>query len=181
MATTFEFKLPDIGEGIHEGEIVKWHIQAGDTVEEDQIILEVQNDKAVVEIPSPVNGKVKEVKVREGTVSVVGDVLVTFEVEGDVAQPVEEGSSSATEECAAGGGVADNVAAASIDSPMTATKQGTEVEPSEGKKVLATPSVRKFARESGVNISQVSGTGRNSRITRKDIELFASGTSATIT
>ncbi|WP_304502865.1 biotin/lipoyl-containing protein, partial [Calditerricola satsumensis] len=87
----FQFKLPDIGEGIHEGEIVKWHVKEGDTVEEDQVILEVQNDKAVVEIPSPVTGKVKEIKVPEGTVAVVGDVLVVFETEGAAPEAADAG------------------------------------------------------------------------------------------
>ena len=72
----FEFRLPDIGEGIHEGEIVKWFVKAGDTIEEDDVLAEVQNDKSVVEIPSPVSGTVEEVLVDEGTVAVVGDVIV---------------------------------------------------------------------------------------------------------
>ena len=71
----FEFRLPDIGEGIHEGEIVKWFVKPGDEVNEDDVLLEVQNDKAVVEIPSPVKGKVLEVLVEEGTVAVVGDSI----------------------------------------------------------------------------------------------------------
>ncbi len=75
----FEFRLPDIGEGIHEGEIVKWFIKAGDTIEEDDVLAEVQNDKSVVEIPSPVSGTVEEVLVDEGTVAVVGDVIVKID------------------------------------------------------------------------------------------------------
>ena len=78
----FEFRLPDIGEGIHEGEIVKWFVKAGDEVQEDDILCEVQNDKAVVEIPSPVKGKVTEVFVSEGTVAVVGDVLIKLDAPG---------------------------------------------------------------------------------------------------
>ena len=78
----FEFRLPDIGEGIHEGEIVKWFVKAGDEIDEDDILCEVQNDKAVVEIPSPVKGKVTEVLVSEGTVAVVGDVLVKLDAPG---------------------------------------------------------------------------------------------------
>ena len=78
-SVAFEFKLPDIGEGIHEGEIVKWFIKPGDEVNEDDVLLEVQNDKAVVEIPSPVKGKVLEVLVEEGTVAVVGDTLIKFD------------------------------------------------------------------------------------------------------
>ena len=78
----FKFKMPDIGEGIHEGEIVKWFVKSGDEVKEDDVLAEVQNDKAVVEIPSPVDGKVLDVKVEEGTVVEVGDVIITFDAEG---------------------------------------------------------------------------------------------------
>ena len=78
----FQFKLPDIGEGIHEGEIVKWFVKPGDKVQEDDVLCEVQNDKAVVEIPSPVEGTVLEVKVEEGTVATVGHVLITFDAPG---------------------------------------------------------------------------------------------------
>lgn len=80
-SVAFEFKLPDIGEGIHEGEIVKWFIKPGDEVTKTTYF-EVQNDKAVVEIPSPVKGKVLEVLVEEGTVAVVGDTLIKFDAPG---------------------------------------------------------------------------------------------------
>lgn len=79
---SFQFKLPDIGEGIHEGEIVKWFVEPGKKVEEDDVLCEVQNDKAVVEIPSPVTGTVEEILVQEGETAVVGDVLVTFDAPG---------------------------------------------------------------------------------------------------
>ena len=162
----FEFKLPDIGEGIHEGEIVKWHIQSGDVVEEDQIIVDVQNDKAVVEIPSPVAGKVVDVKVSEGTVSVVGDVLVTFEVagEGNVSNETQAATTSAPATQTAQPASTPAVASAPAPAPAPADK-----------KVLATPSVRKFAREKGVAISQVNGTGKNSRVTKDDVLAFAAG------
>ncbi|MGT2377597.1 biotin/lipoyl-containing protein [Staphylococcus aureus] len=74
----FESRLPDIGR-IDEGEIVKWFVKAGDTIEEDDVLAEVQNDKSVVEIPSPVSGTVEEVMVEEGTVAVVGDVIVKID------------------------------------------------------------------------------------------------------
>ncbi|MCY8160867.1 biotin/lipoyl-containing protein, partial [Bacillus licheniformis] len=74
----FEFKLPDIGEGIHEGEIVKWFVKPNDEVNEDDVLSEVQNEKAVVEIPSPVNVKELELKVEEGTVATVGQTIITF-------------------------------------------------------------------------------------------------------
>ena len=78
----FEFRMPDIGEGIHEGEIVKWFVKPGDKVQEDDVLCEIQNDKAVVEIPSPVEGTVEEVLVGEGTVAIVGDVLIKFDAPG---------------------------------------------------------------------------------------------------
>ncbi|MFL6555475.1 MAG: biotin/lipoyl-containing protein, partial [Bacillus sp. (in: firmicutes)] len=79
---SFQFKMPDIGEGIHEGEIVKWFVKPGDKIQEDDVLCEIQNDKAVVEIPSPVEGTVLEVLVGEGTVATVGQVLVTFDAPG---------------------------------------------------------------------------------------------------
>ena len=86
----YEFKLPDVGEGIHEGEIVKLHVKEGDRIQEDDIFAEVQTDKAVVEIPSPVTGIVKEMRVKEGEVAVVGSVLAVFEAEGDAAEGGKE-------------------------------------------------------------------------------------------
>ena len=70
----FKFRLPDIGEGIAEGEIVKWDVKEGDTIQEDDTLVEIQNDKSVEEIPSPVTGKILKILVQEGTVARVGDV-----------------------------------------------------------------------------------------------------------
>ncbi|WP_018131552.1 dihydrolipoamide acetyltransferase family protein [Effusibacillus pohliae] len=176
----FEFKLPDIGEGIHEGEIVKWHIKPGDTVEEDQAILEVQNDKAVVEIPSPVKGKVLEIKVPEGTVATVGTTLVTFEVEGaapeqqESAAETESGAADAANEHAVNRGDESKRAAAQkgaqADEPAAKAAGAAEaLPPTDHRKVLAMPSVRKFAREQGVNLNTVQGTGPNGRITKEDV------------
>ncbi|MCM3736869.1 2-oxo acid dehydrogenase subunit E2 [Bacillus cytotoxicus] len=160
----FEFKLPDIGEGIHEGEIVKWFIKPGDEVNEDDVLLEVQNDKAVVEIPSPVKGKALDILVEEGTVAIVGDVLVKFDAPGyenlkfkgddhDEAPKAEE--------------VKEEAPAAE------ATPAATEEVVNE--RVIAMPSVRKYAREKGVDIRLVAGTGRNGRVVKADIDAFANG------
>jgi pyruvate dehydrogenase E2 component (dihydrolipoamide acetyltransferase) len=156
----FTFKLPDIGEGIHEGEIVKWHIKEGDAVSEDQTILEVQNDKAVVEIPSPVNGKVKQIKVSEGTVSIVGDELVSFEVEGD--------GNAAADKTPPEAETAEKPPAAEVEEIQQADKPETAIE-TDKTLILATPSVRKLAREKGVTLDKIKGTGSNGRITREDI------------
>src|SRR5690625_7247617 len=87
---SYEFKLPDIGEGIHEGEILKWFVKEGDKIKEDDTLCEIQNDKAVVEIPSPVEGTVLMIHVEEDTVAIVGDTLITLDVEGYEAEPSEE-------------------------------------------------------------------------------------------
>jgi pyruvate dehydrogenase E2 component (dihydrolipoamide acetyltransferase) len=173
----YQFKMPDIGEGIHEGEIVKWHIKEGDQVEEDQIIMEVQNDKAVVEIPSPVNGKVLAIKVEEGTVSVVGDVLVEFDAEGADNEPaaVEEAPQA---EAAAPQAQRVEEAVQVANTPVdVAHVPGTDgnVAVDESKQVYATPAVRKFAREQGINIRQVRGTGKNGRIMKEDVQTFKAG------
>ncbi|MEW9668955.1 dihydrolipoamide acetyltransferase family protein [Ammoniphilus sp. 3BR4] len=171
----YQMKLPELGEGIHEGEIVKWHIKPGDQVEEDQIIADVQNDKSVVELPSPVSGKIVEIKVSEGTVCTVEDVILVFEVEG--AGNAEEEKA----ECAVGGGVAANVAAATIDTPMATGSVAVAAPAPANRKVMATPSVRKLAREKGIFLVEVNGTGRNGRITREDVLNYASGGAQPVT
>ena len=80
----FEYRFPELGEGLHEGEIVKMHIKPGDTVTDEDIIMEVQNDKAIVEVPCPVNGKVLEVLVKDGQVCHVGDIVAVIDAEGEV-------------------------------------------------------------------------------------------------
>ncbi|MEC1721021.1 dihydrolipoamide acetyltransferase family protein [Schinkia azotoformans] len=164
----FSFKLPDIGEGIHEGEIVKWFVKPGDKVKEDDILCEVQNDKAVVEIPSPVDGTVLEVKVSEGTVAVVGDTIVTIDAEGH-----EGGEAGAETEAPAAVEEKAVTAEENKESPQTAP-QAPEATASN-KRVIAMPSVRKYAREKGVNISEVTGSGENGRVLKEDIERFMSG------
>lgn len=160
----FEFKLPDIGEGIHEGEIVKWFVKAGDTVKEDDVLLEVQNDKAVVEIPAPVDGTVKEVKVSEGTVAVVGDVLITFDIEGDAPAGEEE----TPEQPKAVEKTEDVKEDVKEDAPR-------DVQLHKSERVIAMPSVRKYAREKGVDIREVNGSGDNGRVLKEDIDAFANG------
>ncbi|PRO64772.1 dihydrolipoamide acetyltransferase family protein [Alkalicoccus urumqiensis] len=169
----YEFKLPDIGEGIHEGEIVKWEVKEGDEVQEDDILCEVQNDKAVVEIPSPVEGKVQKIHVDEGTVTTVGEVIITFET--DAVPPEEdededEDDSSKEEEAAEES--AEETDTKKEDSESTEAPAAKE---DDGSRVIAMPSVRKYAREKDVNIRQVQGSGKNGRVLREDIDAFASG------
>ena len=137
----FEFKLPDIGEGIHEGEIVKWFVKAGDEIDEDDVLAEVQNDKAVVEIPSPVKGKVLEVKVDEGTVATVGQVIVTFDAPGyeDLKFKGDDHDDAPAEEAK------EEASTQEVTEEATAPAAQADVDPN--RKVIAMPSVRKYARE----------------------------------
>ncbi|PGS53063.1 dihydrolipoamide acetyltransferase family protein [Bacillus sp. AFS041924] len=181
MASLFEFRLPDIGEGIHEGEIVKWFIKAGDEVNEDDIICEVQNDKSVVEIPSPVKGKVLEVLVSEGTVAVVGDVLVRLDAPGyenisfkgqhaeeaQVTTPVPEAAEAVQAKVQESYEQAEPKTDAAPLSPVAA------IEPKAH--VIAMPSVRKYAREKNVDLRIVPGSGKNGRVTKKDVDAFLAG------
>jgi pyruvate dehydrogenase E2 component (dihydrolipoamide acetyltransferase) len=187
---SFEFKLPDIGEGIHEGEIVKWFVKPGDKVEEDDVLCEVQNDKAVVEIPSPVAGTVEELLVDEGTVAVVGDTLIKFDAPGyeDLQFKGSDSDSSKKEDAKAEEktegqvqGTAEQGQDVDKDASPEAEEEKSEgtaiadVEVDPNKRVIAMPSVRKYAREKGVEIRQVSGSGKNGRVMKEDVDSFLSG------
>lgn len=180
----FEFKLPDIGEGIHEGEIVKWFVKPNDEVNEDDVLAEVQNDKAVVEIPSPVKGKVLELKVEEGTVATVGQTIITFDAPGyeDLQFKGDDSGDAKTEEqvqsSAEGGQDLDK--AKSPEQPAQETGEGKQdqADADPNKRVIAMPSVRKYAREKGVEIAKVAGSGKNGRVLKEDIDSFLSGGNA---
>lgn len=184
-SVAFQFRLPDIGEGIHEGEIVKWFIQPGQKVQEDDVLCEVQNDKSVVEIPSPVAGTVEEILVQEGTIAVVGDVLVTFDAPGYENLKFKGNHGEVAEGT-------DNTVAhtqpttepAKESKPVQVELKGAATQP-EGKvdsnrRIIAMPSVRKYAREQGVNITLVAGSGNNNRIMKEDIDTFLNGGQASV-
>ncbi|MGZ4160631.1 MAG: dihydrolipoamide acetyltransferase family protein [Neobacillus sp.] len=175
----FQFKMPDIGEGIHEGEIVKWFIKPGDKVQEDDVLCEIQNDKAVVEIPSPVEGTVIEVLIGEGPVATVGQVLVTFDAPGyeDLQFKGDHGEEEPKQEEKAP--APTPVPAAEVApqaAPAVAAAPQVEVDPN--RRIIAMPSVRKYAREKGVEIALIAGTGKNARIMKSDIDAFLSGGAA---
>lgn len=156
----FEFKLPDIGEGIHEGTIVKWFVAKGESVNEFDTLLEVQNDKAVVEIPSPVSGTILDILVGEDETAVVGDTLVIFEVEGQTSNlSHDEPNDTSKEEVVK---VAQEIKPSSVEN--------TSSKPYSEDHVIAMPSVRKYAREKGVDLLKVNGTGKNGRVTKGDID-----------
>jgi pyruvate dehydrogenase E2 component (dihydrolipoamide acetyltransferase) len=188
---SFQFKLPDIGEGIHEGEIVKWFVKKGDKVQEDDVLCEVQNDKAVVEIPSPVAGTVEEVLVAEGTVATVGQTLITFDAPGyenlkfkgdhEEEAPKQEEKVEAKQAAPVAATSPAPTAATSNNESTTANAVAqTQTNTDPNRRIIAMPAVRKFARDKGVDIFQVQGSGKNGRVLKEDIESFVSGGAAQV-
>jgi pyruvate dehydrogenase E2 component (dihydrolipoamide acetyltransferase) len=160
-----EFKLPDLGEGIHEGEIIEVLVKTGDRVEDGQTVLIVETDKATAEVPSPVTGTVKEIRIKSGQTVRVGEVLIVFLKEGECGEEAK--------------------------APQPVSDEGKRAEPAPGKKevekteeitakpaegpVVAAPSTRRIARELGVDIGQVMPSGPGGRITPEDVRAFAEG------
>ncbi|MDK2779967.1 MAG: hypothetical protein PWP61_264 [Trichococcus sp.] len=153
----FQFKLPALGEGIMEGEIVSWPIKEGDMINEDDTLVEVQNDKSVEEIPSPVTGKVVRIVAPVGTVAVIGDVLVEIDAPG------QNGPAAAAPKAAP-------APAATSNAPATT---GVVAAANPNKQVLAMPSVRQYAREKGIDITAVAPTGKGGRVLKEDIDNFS--------
>ena len=146
-----EFRLPDLGEGIHEGEITKVLVSEGATVSEDQPILEVETDKAAVEIPSPCAGTVARIHVKQGDLVHVGDLLITFDgAKGAKAETVPEKEKAAA--------------------PKEPPKQAPE---RRGGPVAASPATRRLARELGVDLQAVPGSGPGGLVTAEDVRAFA--------
>lgn len=168
-----ELKLADLGEGMHEAEIVEWLVKVGDTVKLDQTVVKVETDKAVVEIPSPVTGRVAEIRVQDGQTARVGDVLVVFDA------PVSTNGDNAAS--AKGQGVPAAVPpAVSSSSPTPATQTTQTTQPTVLKqRVLAAPAVRKLAFELGVDLEQVTPSNPNGRVSIEDVKTFAERSSQT--
>lgn len=160
----YQFKLPDIGEGIAEGVIGEWHVKVGDTIKEDADLVQIENDKSVEEIPSPVAGKVTAIVVPEGETAEVGDVLVELEVAeglGNVDDSATKTPAKAEEKTQP---APEPVAEQTSKAPVEVSVQDHSLP------VLAMPSVRKFARENGVELAKIKGTGRHGQVTKADIE-----------
>lgn len=168
----FAFKLPDIGEGVVEGEVVEWMVSVGDTVKEDDPILSVMTDKATVEIPSPTDGVVKSLVGEPGTILAVGQVCIEFETDGE-GTPVEE---APVEEPDAPEPTPVEEKPESVSEPepkavVTPAPAPTPVVvAAPGARPLASPAVRQRARESGIDLASVSGSGPAGRITHADLD-----------
>jgi pyruvate dehydrogenase E2 component (dihydrolipoamide acetyltransferase) len=180
----YEFKLPDIGEGVVEGEIVRWLVKEGDEISADQPMVEVMTDKATVEIPAPRGGKVLERLYKEGQICPVGKVLVRIEEAGAAAAPakVAEERRPATPPARQGvpaqemsAAIASaSTASASAPSPATNISSPPASASTSTAGVLATPATRKLARELGVDLTRINGTGRAGRITSDDVRSVSS-------
>lgn len=176
MATQ-NVKLPDVGEGVTEGELVKWLVKAGDSVSADQPIAEVMTDKATVEVPTPYAGTVKEFKFKEGDMIPIESVMLILEGGGAAASaPAKTESKPAASSAPAKSAPAAMSAKTSTPVSTARASGGLEVYPPAAEsRVLATPSTRRLAREMNIDINNIAGTGLAGRVTREDI---ASGVSA---
>ena len=170
----FAFKLPDIGEGVVEGEVVEWMVSVGDSVKEDDPILSVMTDKATVEIPSPTDGVVKSIVGEPGTILAVGQVCIEFETDGESStpEPVEEVVEEAAEPVKEVAPVEPVSTPAPTPAPVAAPVAAPTpvVVAAPGARPLASPAVRQRARESGIELSGVSGSGPAGRITHGDLD-----------
>ncbi|MGE5300258.1 MAG: dihydrolipoamide acetyltransferase family protein [Acidobacteriota bacterium] len=163
----FNFVLPDLGEGIAEGEIRKWVVKEGDTVQEHQTIVELETDKAVVEVPSPRKGRVLKINKEEGAIVKVGEVLMTIAEDGEA---VEEKKPVPEEE------PAEERKPVEKEKPVEREKSVSVVgvlPEEEEEVVLAAPAVRAFAKELGVDLAKVKGTGPGGSITKDNVTAAA--------
>ncbi|MDO8625299.1 MAG: biotin/lipoyl-containing protein, partial [Candidatus Diapherotrites archaeon] len=170
-----EFRFPDVGEGIHEGKLVKWLVAEGQAVKRDDALCEVETDKAVVELPAPADGIVLKRFVEEGTTINVGDVLVVIGAKGEgipsatAKTPIPAQAIATIEEKT----VARVPSAAPAENASYRTAQnGSPVLAHAGENARALPHTRKLARVLGIDISKVTGTGNGGRVTDADVQGF---------
>jgi pyruvate dehydrogenase E2 component (dihydrolipoamide acetyltransferase) len=196
------FILPDLGEGVHEAELIKWRVKPGEKVAEHQTLAEMETDKALVEVPSPWAGVVKELKGKEGDIINVGAILVTYDVGAGAAAPAPSRAEASGRPASAGRNESNKapVSAAKTESAERedagtvvgsvggtlsipdrfARKPAASSNGSQAQgKALATPAVRRLAREAGVDINRIEGTGRGGRVTASDIASATDESAAT--
>ncbi len=177
-----EFKLPDLGEGIHEGDIIEVLVRPGDSVQDGQPVLVVETDKATAEVPAPVTGTVKQVLVKPGQTVKVGDVLMVFLKEGESEEELKKPPPEKTPEeeretrpPAQKAEEAERLAEASQKTTARTEAQKPPSPPPEGGPVAAAPSTRRLARELGIDINKVKPSGPGGRITPEDVRAAAEG------
>lgn len=167
-AMAFEFKLPDLGEGITEGEVVRWKVKAGDFVEEHQVVLEIETDKAIVEVPSPKKGKIIKLNRKEGTTVNVGETLLEIDTE---AEPGEEKPPAMEEE------KPPEKAAVEAEREESFSIVGKVPEKPE---VMASPKARLLAKNLNIDLSAVTGTGPGGFIKEEDVRAASGGRAAPV-
>ena len=165
-----QFILPDLGEGVAEAELIRWQVNPGDRVQEHQTLAEMETDKALVEVPSPWTGVIRELHGAPGDIIAVGSVLVSYQTDAD---PESVSVDAAQTEDA--GTVVGRVDESLVVSDQLTRRREPAV---AGEKALATPAVRRVARELGIDINQVLGTGRGGRVTAADVRAFDGPTTA---
>jgi 2-oxoisovalerate dehydrogenase E2 component (dihydrolipoyl transacylase) len=177
----FEFKLPDIGEGVVEGEIVEWMVAVGDTVKEDDPILSVMTDKATVEIPAPCDGTVESIVGEAGDILPVGGVCIVFDVDGEgnateASEPVAEKPAPAEKTAP----VKEKAAPAppAPELPPVKAAPAAAVARTPGTKALASPAVRQRARAANIDLQLVAGSGPAGRISHADLDRHIAGGAA---
>ena len=178
----FEFKLPDIGEGVVEGEIVEWMVAVGDTVKEDDPILSVMTDKATVEIPAPCEGTVESIVGEAGDILPVGAVCIVFDVDGEgnaaeASAPVADKTSPSEESSPVEEKAAEAPPAPELP-PVPAAPAAAPVARAAGTKALASPAVRQRARAANVDLQLVAGSGPAGRISHADLDRHIAGGAA---
>jgi len=174
------FKLPDIGEGVVEGEVVTWHVSVGDTISEDDPLVDIMTDKATVTIPSPYNGKIAIMHGEVGDMIAVGSALVEFgesdSVEPPAESPIEKSTpkEDKTKKVVVEAKPEPIAAVPKIETiaPLPPVAKATATEGRKGGKALASPAVRRRAREAGVELSSVRGSGPAGRIRHADLDAY---------
>lgn len=169
------FNLPELGEGLEEGEVINWKVKEGESIQADQTIVEVMTDKATIEVPSPRSGKVKKLFYKVGDVAIVGKPLVEIEESGAAAQSAK--NAEQTEVVAQAQEKKEATSGSSVSS-SSATRPIGVSSSSSSAKALASPAVRKMAREMGVDLGSVQGSGDRGRVLRTDLEGASSGASS---
>jgi 2-oxoisovalerate dehydrogenase E2 component (dihydrolipoyl transacylase) len=159
--TRYVFKMPDLGEGTVEAEIVAWHVKVGDQVSEDQVMAEVMTEKAAVEVPAPVTGRVLSLTGGPGDMVRVGAELVVFDTDSAESEPLAPAA------------VTVPPAPAPEPSPQPVAAEASEA--ARAGRVMASPATRRRAREAGIDLAGVAGSGPSGRITRQDIDAALAG------
>jgi len=170
---TVDFILPDLGEGVHEAEIISWKVKVGDTVHEMDVLAEMETDKALVELPSPYSGTITALHGNEGEIVHVGNPIVSFDNATQGGEAVGGGGSAPAAE------TADEAPAQEDAGTVVGTMEAQPTLGKGGGKVMATPAVRRLAKKLNIDLNTVKGTGRGGRITASDVEKAGSGSAAT--